>query len=100
MSLSGFRSRLLVGERPKLEFDEPRVGQDGQWLLSGRMVVVFSPTASLAVGPETFLKIEASFSDARSENDAVQQAARALRKIGEDLENLAAALLAVSQHSP
>jgi hypothetical protein len=97
MSLSEFRSQLLMGERPKLKFDEPRVSQGGQWLLSGRMIVEFSPHHFVPVEGETFLKIEAPFSDARDENDAVQQAARALQKIAEDIEKVAAGLVAELQ---
>ncbi len=102
MPLSGFYSKLLIGGRPRLEFDTPKVGTDGQWLLSGRMVVEFVSRPSVPVRNQVYgdargLEITVCFSDAGSEHEAVRQAALVLRQIGFEIEGTASTLLGESQ---
>ncbi len=102
MPLSGFSSKLLIGGRPRLEFDTPKVGKDGQWLLSGRMVLEFVSRPSVPVRNQVYgdargLEITVCFSDAESEHEAVRQAALVLRQIGFEIEAIASTLLGESQ---
>ncbi len=102
MPLSGFYSKLLIGGCPRLEFDTPKAGKDGQWLLSGRMVLEFVSRPSVPVRNQVYgdargLEITVCFSDAVSENEAVRQAALVLRQIGFEIEGIASTLLGESQ---
>ncbi len=105
MPLSSFYSKLLLGGRPRLEFDTPKVGKDGQWLLSGRMVVEFVSRSDVQVRNQVYgdargLEITVCFSDAGSEHEAVRQAASILRQIGSEIEGIALTLLGESKLIP
>ena len=98
MMLSGFSISLLTDGRPKLEFDKPKISNDGQWLLSGKMIVEFTPGPSVPVSSQGYdnakgLEIAVAFSDAANEQEAIFQAAKALRQIGSEIEQVASALL-------
>ena len=94
MRLDKFSSSDLIGARPTLQMDKPSL-KDGQWLVSGKMIVEFVAERKSPPGhpPEPGLKLSLGFVDARDEADAVHQASLHLEKIGAEIAQVAAALL-------
>jgi hypothetical protein len=105
MLFDGFASNKLVGGRPRIEFDSPKLGKDGDFLVSGKLIVEFTQGPFVQISPGEMRKegpilaIAVPFADAKNEKDAVQQAAERLRQVGTEIEEVAAALLQISQHT-
>ena len=106
MLFDGFSSNKLVGGRPRIEFDPPKLGKDGEWLVSGKLIAEFTqgPFVQTFPGDElrrkgTTLSVAVPFADAKDEKDAIRQAGERLRQVGSEVEEVADALLKISQHT-
>jgi hypothetical protein len=100
MLLNWVFSQKLIGEHPRLEFDKPKLSEDGRWLVSGKMIVEFTQGPFVSAedqhfSPGTGLAIAVPFSDAQDEKDAIMQAAKRLRQVAAEIEEIASALLTV-----
>ena len=100
MRLSSITMTSLVGGRPRLEYEKP-ILEDGKWLVSGKMIVEFKPTANLSDTAQVYggakgLTIEAPFSRSVGEDDAVKQASQYLEKIGSEIAQVGMVLLGKS----
>jgi hypothetical protein len=98
MRLSSITIPNLVGKRPKLEYGPPGVGEGGKFYISGRMIVQFEPPKEASQADVVYenvrgLTIEAPFTDAVDEDDAIRKAAEYLRRLGEDISAVAATLV-------
>jgi hypothetical protein len=97
MGLSSFSSKAIIGDRPKMEFNKPKIGADGRWLLSGKMIVKFKPGPAVLVDEldresDKGLQLAIPFADAKDEQDALAQAAKALQQIGKEIQEAASDL--------
>lgn len=96
----------LIGDRPRIEYGPPKLDADGNWLMSGKLIVEFTqgPFVPAAEGQHFFkdgtgLAIAVPFADAKNERDAIGQAVERLRQVAAEIDDVAKALLTISQHN-
>jgi hypothetical protein len=102
MPIDGFSTNILVGGRPRIEFDKPKAS-DGKWVVSGKIILEFVQGPFVPADRATFdrgrgLEIAVPFEDAADEQDAIKQAATHLQQVGQEiLEGVAGLLLNEAQ---
>jgi hypothetical protein len=94
----------LIGDRPRIEYGAPKNDADGNWVLSGKVIVEFVqgpfvPTEGENFKTGTGLAIAVPFSDAKNEREALRQAAGYLQQVSAEIREVADALLQISQHN-
>jgi hypothetical protein len=111
MFISNIFSSKLIGDHPRIELNNPKLSEDGAWLVSGKVIVEFFQGPSVPADKENFekgngLAIAVPFSDAENEHAAILQAAQRLRQISSEIAEIASALQSLAeqrgkvQHNP
>ncbi len=96
MPIDGFSTSILVGGRPRIEYDKPTVS-DGKWVVSGKIILEFVQGPFVPADRPTFdggrgLEIAVPFENATYEQDAIKQAAARLKQLGEEIQQVAGLL--------